>query len=274
MHQGNSPQDILRFALEIATDAAREAGKYLISQQSNVRVLYKKSIRDDLLNVDLQAEVVILEKLRKNFPTFGIISEESARENENAPYQWTVDPLDGSANYQHVSPLFAISIGLLFHKRAVLGIIYVPAFNEMFTAVSGQGAALNGRPIHVSHIRTLNESIVHVGDFTKNGELVENAARLANIGRLANQVGRVRMIGTAATDLAYIACGRADALVLHSNHPWDIEAGRLMITEAGGYDSMLQRGTERSVFIYSNRHIHQQLIDIISMPNAGSGKLL
>ena len=267
MYQHNLSQDTESFFLKIATDAALEAGKYLISQQSNTRVLHKKSIRDDLLDADLQAETIILEKLRKNFPTFSILSEETACGNEKAPYQWVVDPLDGSANFQHGSPLFAVSIGLLFNQVALLGVIYLPALNEMFTAIRGRGAVLNDHPLFTSSISTLNDSIIHVGDFTKNGDAKENAARIANIAKLANQVGRVRMIGTAATDLAYVASGRADAFLLHSNHPWDVEAGRLIVTEAGGSASTLQGEAKRAVFIYSNGHIHQQLINIISLPN-------
>lgn len=267
MQQDSLPRDIKTFALEVATDAAYEAGKFLISQRGNAQILYKKSTRDNLLDVHLQAEVIILEKLRKNFPSFGIFSEETARENENAPYQWIVDPLDGSANFQHGSPLFAISIGLLLKKYPLLGVVYLPALDEMFTAIRNCGALLNGHPTFISDISTLNESIIHVGDFAKNGDLIENESRITTVTKLAKQVGRVRMIGTAATDLTYIACGRADALIQHSNHPWDIEAGRLIVMEAGGSAGIIQKELGKAVFIYSNGYIHQQLAKVISATN-------
>jgi myo-inositol-1(or 4)-monophosphatase len=268
MHQKNHARSIEVSALKIAMNAAFEAGKYLIRKQGKIQVIYEKSIRDDLLDADLQAEVIILQKLRKNFPAFGILSEEAGKENENAPYQWIVDPLDGSTNFQHGSPLFAVSIALLFNKAALLGVIYLPAFNEMFTAIRGCGALLNNRTIFTSYISTLSKSIIHVGDFAKSGDQKENKARIATIAKLADQVRRVRMIGTAATDLAYIASGRADALIMHSNHPWDIEAGHLILTEAGGNASIFQRGSERAVFIYSNGYIHHQLTEIFSLPDA------
>jgi len=259
MNQNTEAEGLMRLAYESAMAAAREAGAYLITKQRHVQVLYKKALRDDLLDADLEAEAIILNILRLSFPTFDIFSEEAEEENGKTQCQWIVDPLDGSANFQHGSPLFAISISLIVNKTSVLGIVYLPALNEMFTAIHGRGAALNGHTIHVSRTSLLNEAIVHMGDFAKNGNVDANRHRTATITRLANEVGRVRMIGTAATDLAYLACGRADALIMYSNHPWDVEAGSLILEEAGGTGSIL--GGAKAMFIYSNGHIHHQLIE-------------
>jgi myo-inositol-1(or 4)-monophosphatase len=134
----------------------------------------------------------------------------------------------------------------------------------MFTAILGRGAYLNGCLIHVSPTANLNDAIVHVGDFAKDGNVLDNSQRLRDITHLANSVARVRMIGTAAADLAYIACGRADALVVHNALPWDIEMGCLFVTEASGKFSRFEDKPGTSLTICSNANIHKSLIDVIN----------
>jgi myo-inositol-1(or 4)-monophosphatase len=259
--------DTLFKALETAKKAAREAGQFLQENRGKVEVLTKKALRDDLLDVDLKAEEIIISRLREDFPEYGILSEEIRSENKDFPNRWIIDPLDGSYNFQHGNPTFAISISLVLENSTTLGVVYLPLQNEMFTAISGHGAHLNGQSIHVSLTPLLNDSIVHVGDFAKDGNTRDNKERLKDIAQLANAVGRVRMIGTAATDLAYVACGRAEALVVHNAHPWDIEVGRLLVSEAGGKVNSLQYDKSgRRLVICSNEYIHAQLLGVISKP--------
>lgn len=242
--------------IEIAEAAARKAGDYLLKKLGTAKVAYQKSPLDDLLDADLEAESLILTKLHEESPEMGILSEESGHEGTDTHY-WLVDPLDGSANFQHGSPLFAISIALVSNQTTKGGIIYLPTRDEMFTAIQGQGAFLNGTRISVSSIEALSEAIVHVGDFAKDNDAQMTHKSLEYVSKLATRVRRIRMIGTAATDLAYVACGRADVLINHATHPWDIEAGKLLVVEAGGKASTRRSQRDTTLSIYSNGVIHQ-----------------
>lgn len=253
----------LQKALLVAQEVARKAGRRLRHKQPAVRVVAKKALRDELLDADLEAEKIILKTLREQFPDHEILSEETPYEKGSTPYRWVVDPLDGSFNFQHGSPTFAVSIGLLVNNAMQLGVVYLPFLNEMFTALRSQGAYCNGKPISVSSQSDLNKAIVHFGDFAKDGNSVNNNEQLTDMARLVQTVGRVRMIGTAATDLAYVACGRAEAFVVHNALPWDLDIGRLLVTEAGGQVSFHTSSTDNNLAICSNRHIHRHLITAI-----------
>src|SRR5579885_1420429 len=152
--------------VKIAEGAAREAGAYLLQKLGAAKVEHRKSLRDDVLDADLQAEQLIVTRLRKELPHIGMLSEESGQEGEYDHY-WIVDPLDGSANFQHGSPLFAIAIALVLNRVPQASIVYLPAQNEMFTAIQHQGAFLNGKRVHVSSTSTIEQAIIHVGDFSK-----------------------------------------------------------------------------------------------------------
>jgi myo-inositol-1(or 4)-monophosphatase len=266
--------DTLFKALETAKKAAYDAGQFLQEKRGKVKVLTKKALRDDLLDVDLKAEEIIIGRLREDFPEYGILSEEVGSANKDFPNRWIIDPLDGSYNFQHGNPTFAISISLVLENSTTLGVVYLPLQNEMFTAISGHGAHLNGRSIHVSLTPLLNDSIVHVGDFAKDGNTRDNKERLKDIAQLANAVGRVRMIGTAATDLAFVACGRAEALIVHNALPWDVEVGCLLVTEAGGKVNRFQEDKSgRCLVVCSNESIHKQLLEVISRPFSHQRKI-
>ena len=257
--------NIVKFALETATAAAQEAGRYLVEKQGSVHVLHEKSLHDDLLDADLGAEAILLKTLRERFPVASVLSEEAGAINEESGYQWIIDPLDGSDNFQHQDPSFGISISLCINNISTLGVIYLPIREEMFTAVLGQGAALNNRPIHVSSVSTLKDARIHMGDFAKDGNPSENDRRVASMVRLGYAVRRMRMIGTAATDFAYVACGRGDGLVMFSAESWHHEVGHLLIREAGGEVSILKDKSGKVLAIYSNKAIHQQLIELLSV---------
>src|SRR5437660_6139903 len=149
----NSRQKMMRHAaLDTAQVAAREAGKYLLQKRGHVRVLTQKALHDTLLDGDVEAESIILRRLKQDFPQAGFLSEEAGSDHREAVEQWTIDPLDGSANFQHGSPYFGVTINLSIARHIVLSVIYLPVFDEMFTAVRGQGARLNGQAIYVSQV--------------------------------------------------------------------------------------------------------------------------
>lgn len=254
----------IKEAAEIAQEAAREAGAFLKSKLGQAKVQHRKEKHDELLDVDLEAERIILTRLRAAFPTYAILSEEAGKDTNDASQMWIVDPLDGSANFQHGSPLFGVAIALVSEGVTIAGIIYTPMQDEMFVAIKGESVTCNGTPIHVSSVKSVGDAIVNMGDFAKNGDVKANASRLKEITRLANHVSRVRMIGTAATDLAYVACGRADAYIMHNNNPWDIEAGSLIVREAGGKYWARKDRTDKPLHIWSNGTIHEELLDLIT----------
>ncbi len=248
--------------IEIAERAARKAGAYLLEKLGHARIEAQKSLRDDLLDVDLQAERLILTILRQESPQAGILSEEAGFEGERHLY-WIVDPLDGSANFQHASPLFGIAIALVSEQITIGGVIYLPTRDEMFLAMQGRGAYLNETPIHVSGIASLSEAIVHIGDFAWDADPEAINERLQVVSILAQHARRIRMIGTAATDLAYLACGRADLLVNHATPSWDTEAGKLLVQEAGGKVTTRYDNNGQILSIYSNGIIHQAAEDLL-----------
>lgn len=257
-------------SIKVAIRAALDAGERLRTkqQQDDIQVLREKALRDELIDADLEAETIILNQLHSSFPDYAILSEETSPDDPHQDYQWVVDPLDGSFNFLHGSPTFGIAISLRAHEQPVIGIIYLPFYKELFTAVSGQGAHLNGQSIHASKTADLNRAIVHVGDFAKDGNYRENKEQLKDLTKLANNVGRVRMIGTAATDLAYVACGRADALVVRNASPWDIQAGALLIREAGGVVSHQRDAVGEKLVLCSNKQLHDGLIKVLQVKSA------
>ncbi len=176
---------------------------------------------------------------------------------------WIIDPLDGSTNFQHSNPTFAVVIALAMSKTTIAGVIYLPMSNEMFTAIQNRGAYLNGEQIHVSRTDTLGNAMIHIGDFTKENDPQTSDEGLKDFSKLVTQVRRVRMIGTAAADLAYVSCGRAEALINHATSPWDIEAGKLLLLEAGGKATTLERQNGKPVTIYSNGILHQVIKELL-----------
>lgn len=251
-------------AIELAELAAREAGKYLVGKLGSARIEYQKAPRDDMLDVDLEADRIILSILDKNFPDYGILSEESGEKRKDSPYYWIIDPLDGSANFQHGSPIFAISIALVIHHITVAGVIYLPVRDEMFTAIRGQGATLNGKPIYLSQIGRVEEAIIHIGEFGRYSNEVSRE-QIRELTIVADNASRIRIIGTSCTDLVWVACGRADAFIMHGGHPWDVKAGRVILEEVGGKVSSRKYDSGNILTIYTNGLIHQELSDLLGI---------
>ena len=252
----------LILATAIAEKAARDAGRYLLENLGSAQIQYEKSANDYLLDVDLGAERIILPQLQVAFPTYGILSEEAGLFGDEEAY-WVVDPLDGSSNFQHGNPQFGVAIALVQQRKTVLGIIYIPTYDELFTALLGKGATLDGNPIHVSENRNLNMSLIHSGGFTKSGDPHGNSLRTIELERIANGAKQLRITGTSALDFVSLACGRADGLVSHMTSAWDINAGELLVTEAGGRFSVHQGEEPKKVRIYSNGYIHDELVALV-----------
>ncbi len=193
-----------------------------------------KGDRDMVTNLDVEIERAVRASLRQDAPQVAFMGEEESSATGTRELTWAFDPIDGTANLVHGLPLFAISLALVRDDYPLLGIIDLPMLGQRYSAVQGQGAFLNGEPIHVSDSGDLAEAMVTVGDYAVGPDADrKNKLRLAVTAQLARQVLRVRMLGSAAIDLAWLAEGKTDACIILGSHPWDIAAGVIIAIEAG-----------------------------------------
>ena len=226
-------------ALNIAIKAARRAGQ-IINRASNDLDLLKvetKQPNDFVTEVDRKAEAAIIETLREAYPQYGILAEESGadrrrRASGDAEYQWIIDPLDGTTNFIHGLPQYAVSIALAKGGSVEQAVIFDPNRNELFTASKGAGAFLNERRIRVSKRTKLQDSLIGTGFPYRMFEHIDTY--LAIFKELAQKTAGQRRPGAASLDLAYVACGRYDGFWEFGLAPWDMAAGALLISEAGG----------------------------------------
>ena len=220
--------------LNFATQIAREAGNLLIQRLGVAKVTTKGDI-NLVTEADIAAENLIIERIRSHYPRHGILAEESGEailvDGKRSEWKWIIDPLDGTTNYAHGYPCFCVSIALERDGELTIGVVYDPMRDEMFAAERGQGATLNDRRIRVSSVEELNGAMLCTGFPYNVRERPDFAREFANFTMAAQAV---RRDGSAALDLAYVACGRFDGFWEDGLSPWDIAAGALLIFEARG----------------------------------------
>ena len=220
--------------LNFAIDIAREAGGLLIQKLGVARISNKGDI-DLVTEADLASENLIIERIRSDHPQHGILAEESGEAvlvgGKRSEWKWIVDPLDGTTNYAHGYPCFCVSIALEHEGVLEIGVVYDPVRDEMFAAERGRGATLNGRKIRVSEVEELKDAMVCTGFPYNVRERPDFTRDYANFTMAAQAV---RRDGSAALDLAYVACGRFDGFWEDGLSPWDIAAGMVLIEEARG----------------------------------------
>ncbi|MGI5145867.1 inositol monophosphatase family protein [Plantactinospora sp. CA-294935] len=220
-----------RELLPIAVKAVERASSVMRGQPPGA--LTPKGDRDVASELDYQIERDLRAFLHNLTPDIGFLGEEEGVSG-SGELQWALHPIDGTANFVRGLPLCGISLGLIHHKQPVLGVIDLPFLDRLYTAARGEGAYANGRSIEVSKTASLSEAIVGIGDYAVGaGAAEKNGLRLALTAQLAHEVLRIRMTGSAALDLAWLAEGRLDAAVTLSNHPWDMTAGVAIAAEAG-----------------------------------------
>ena len=231
-------------ALNIAIKAARRAGQ-IINRASNDLDLLKvasKSPNDYVTEVDRAAEAAIIETLQEAYPGYGILAEESgvfaAKSERDADFQWIIDPLDGTTNFIHGLPQYAISIALAKEGVVEQAVVFDPNRNELFTATKGAGAFLNERRIRVSRRTKFGEALIGTGFPYRMFDKID--LYLSIFKELAEKTAGQRRPGAASLDLAYVACGRYDGFWEFGLAPWDMAAGSLLISEAGGLVSDLR----------------------------------
>jgi myo-inositol-1(or 4)-monophosphatase len=260
-----------------AVAIAREAGDVLRQGwHQGSRVSYKGEV-DLVTDYDTRAEALIVAALRRAFPDHDIHTEEQGivetGNGDESPLYWLIDPLDGTTNFAHRFPVFAVSLALVRRSPAqnsqhqpLVGVIYDPTRDECFTAVQGQGAALNGKPIHVSDTSTLDAALLATGFPYDRRTRPDN-----NTGHLAHFIRRcqgIRRAGAAALDLAYVASGRLDGFWELRLHPWDVAAGILLVGEAGGRVSDLAGGENYVLgeeIVANNGHVHDEMLAVLRL---------
>ena len=253
--------------LNFAIDMAREAGALLMQRLGSAKVSHKGDI-ELVTEADLASEKLIIEKIQSYYPQHGILAEESGEAvlvgGKRSEWKWVIDPLDGTTNYAHGYPCFCVSIALEHAGVLEIGVVYDPVRDEMFAAERGQGATLNDRKIRVSSVDELNKSLVCTGFPYNVRERLDFTRDFANFTMAAQAV---RRDGSAAIDLAYVACGRFDGFWENGLSPWDIAAGALLIEEARGRVSDFD---DQPLSIYnpkvvaSNGLVHDAMLKILN----------
>src|SRR5713226_7306202 len=217
--------------LETAVEIAREAGALLTTWFERRVTVETKGEYDLVTEADRSSERLVVERLRTHFPSHGIVAEEGGGHESASEFRWYVDPLDGTTNFAHAFPMFNVTLGLERAGELIAGVVYDPLHGEMFTAERGSGAWLNNRRIHVSQAKRLADSLESTGFPSRKRH---HNVNIHFYHQMAMASHGVRRTGSAAIDLAYVASGRLDAFWEFGLNPWDMAAGILLVSEAGG----------------------------------------
>jgi myo-inositol-1(or 4)-monophosphatase len=264
--------------VNIAESIAREAGALLREYyHRGVTAEYKGDV-DLVTEADRASEKLIVARLKEQLPGHGVYGEEGSRQGLDSEFRWYIDPLDGTTNFAHGFPAFCVVLGCEHRKPGlqanedgvmVAGVVYDPLRDEMFSAAKGEGATLNGKPIHVSKVKKLQESLVATGFPSQKRHLSPNVHFYQEFTLRSHGVRRA---GSAALDLAYVACGRLEAFWEIKLNPWDTSAGYLLVEEAGGkithFDGSKFTLDSREVFA-SNGLIHAEMQQLFEDMFAG-----
>ena len=221
----------MKHYLDAAEKAARAAGKLLRKNFGRPQRVNAVAAHDIKLQIDIQTQELITKLLLKEFPRHALYGEEGIVGDQSSEHQWIVDPLDGTVNYFYGIPHFCVSIALRLRNEVMVGVIYDPIRREMWKGQKGEISKLNGDPVHVSDRADLAEAVVSVG-LAKTGETIN--ANFPLLQQMVHRVRKCRVLGSAALDMAYVACGRLDAYIEQGISLWDIAAGWLLVENAGG----------------------------------------
>lgn len=249
---------------ETALAAARASGALLRSKFGTHLHIEEKSAKDLVTEADREAEAAIVAIIRARFPEHNILAEEGTYPRTASPFRWIIDPLDGTTNFAHAFPWFAVSIAVEEAGEIILGIVYQPYYEELFVAVKGQGATLNGQPLHVSAINRLDRALLATGFAPASSSSPTN--NFDHFVRFQEQAQACRRPGAASLDLACVAAGRFDGFWEMKLKPWDTAAGMLLVTEAGGRVSNFDGAPfspDQLECLASNGLIHEAMLPIL-----------
>lgn len=223
--------------LQCAIDIAMAAGKLQLQKfrSRHLEMETKSSLHDVVTEVDKECEQLIISRISEAYPNHSILAEESGmHQKADSEWEWVIDPLDGTNNYSQGLPIFCVSIGVRRHGVTQVGVVYAPKLDELFTAVRGEGAQMNGKMIHVSRKTDFDHCIFATGFPYDKGTANSIDNNLDNVCRMLPQLRGLRRMGSAAYDLCCVACGMLDGYWENNLKPWDACAGSLIVEEAGG----------------------------------------
>lgn len=253
-------KDVISISEEVAEFIATEGANFDLS-----RIEQKSSFNNLVSYVDKEAERRLVEVLHKSFPKAGFITEEgTVEQSKQHEYNWIVDPLDGTTNFLHGLPIYSISIGLMHGNKTILGVVHHVVRKECFHAIADDNAYCNNKMIRVSTAPTLNDSLLATGFPYSNSE--KRDAYMGIIQTFLERTHGIRRLGSAAIDLAYVACGRIEGFFEYNLNPWDVAAGTLIVQQAGGRVTDFRGGDD---FIFgrelcaANGHMHAEMLATI-----------
>jgi myo-inositol-1(or 4)-monophosphatase len=250
---------------KIAIKAAKAAGIYLLknfyrNHRDRATLKFKHEIATQ---ADLGAEKIILNTIKKEFPDHQILSEEAGKNHKKSDFFWVIDPLDGTTNYSMQNPIFNVSIGLFYKKEIVLGVVYAPLLRELYVTEKDKGTTLNGRKIHVSKTSNFHKSLLTFCHGHREKD-IRRAIKAYNFFKLKGF--DTRQLGSAALEMAFVAAGRTESIMIPGAHPWDVAAGTFLVREAGGKVTDFQ-GNDWSLtsrdMLASNGRIHKRLLKFL-----------
>jgi myo-inositol-1(or 4)-monophosphatase len=247
--------------LEVVEAAVRQAGTFLRSRFHEVHCVDEELAHDIKLRLDKETQILIEDYLSARYPGYAVLGEEGgvSAAAPNAP-EWVIDPIDGTVNYFYGIPIFCVSVALRVGEKVVLGCVYDPMQDECFTVCEGQEPCLNGEPIRVSARARMAEAVVFIGHGAHDGS---GAAGIARFAHISSQVRKIRILGSAALTLCYIAAGRFDAYIENRINLWDFAAARAILEAAGGsceYTPTTANGLTGSVIAWNGKlPIHTSL---------------
>lgn len=253
-------------AKSVGVEAIYRGARVLREHFGRISQINRKGAFDLITEADTESEKQIIKIIRKAFPDHAILAEESGANKGTAEYQWLIDPLDGTTNYAHQLPIFSIAIALAIHDKMMLGLVLNPMDGELYSAIAGKGAELNGKPIKVSSIASVASSLLVTGfpyDFDK---IAKPAMKRFSACQQASQ--GIRRLGSAALDICYVACGRFDGFWEQNLKSWDKAAGAIIAAEAGAVITNFSGqpfSIKQKEFLVTNGKIHQEMLDLLDI---------
>ena len=253
-------------AKRVGIEAIYSGARVLRNHFGRIAQINQKGAFDLVTEADTESEKQIMETILKAFPDHAILAEESGVNKGSAEYQWLIDPLDGTTNYVHQLPFFTIAIALAVHDKIELGLVLNPMDGELYSAIAGNGAALNGKPINVSSTASVSDSLLVTGFPYDFSEIAEPAMKRFSICQQTSQ--GVRRLGSAALDLCYLACGRFDGFWEQNLKPWDKAAGAIIAAESGAVITNFSNqpfSINQKDILVTNGRIHEEMLSLLNI---------
>jgi len=242
--------------IKVAIKAAKAAGELSLDFFNKEKEISYKEQEEIVTDVDIKCEDVIKSIIKKEFADHAFLGEEKGKEG-SSEYTWVIDPIDGTVNYSRGIKLYGISIALVKDKKVVLGVVYNPLTNELFSAQKGKGAFLNGQKIKVSDVSQLSKSVVYATELYRSKEYVSS---------LFDKIKRFRITSSSAYETCLVACGRTDGFIKVTKVPWGFAAANLIVEEAGGKVTNFndsEWNIESNKMLVSNAKLHQEIIALL-----------